>query len=261
MNNLRRKIRSYHVTSYEVLFSTLEELLTNNDVTYISLWLVLFIVVLMSSLIILLKRKHDTVFSQPEVAPPELVNRYVDIIHSEDDSSKFINYKKLLAQLHHTASRCYDTCYASKCIRLVRDCPYLVNVSLEPSGLTPFQLVCYNGHTCLVEYMLAKGANPWLATQSGENALCLAVYHYLKHPESKDLSCLDVLFNSGCTLDPNSRCFKVILKMATQGCHKRLTEWILVHTKAATYDYRSMSVPLVLENIQVYSKYKPSFRH
>ncbi|XP_012256947.2 uncharacterized protein LOC105686575 [Athalia rosae] len=258
MIELSEKIQSYYVTSSDLLLNTLKELLIHSNITYVALSTVFIIIVTLSSLIVLFKKKRDEVFSFPEEFLPEPVNHDIDVIHCNEGESKVLNYKQLLLQLHYVTSKCYDSCYASKCIRLVRDCPYLINVALEPGGLTPFQRVCYHSHTCLVEYMLAKGANPWLTTQAGENALCLAVYYHIKHPSNNDLSCLDVLFQSGCTLDPKSRCFEIILKRATKVCHKRLTEWILVHTNTHPSDQRSISVPPAFRYLKGYSQYKPS---
>lgn len=41
------------------------------------------------------------------------------------------------------------------------------------------------------------GADPFLTTVIGENALCMAIYYFLNNPMDTDFSCLEMLAETG----------------------------------------------------------------
>ncbi|XP_076658136.1 uncharacterized protein LOC143362132 isoform X2 [Halictus rubicundus] len=108
-----------------------------------------------------------------------------------------ISHKDMFRKLEYSANKCYDKVYALKCIDIVVYCPQLLNVKSPINGITPFHRVCYHGHTCLITFMLGKGADPSIATIAGENALCMAVYYFLNNPLQSDFSCLEILHETG----------------------------------------------------------------
>ncbi|KAL2746671.1 hypothetical protein V1477_005041 [Vespula maculifrons] len=157
-------------------------------------------------------------------------------------SVETMSHKEILLKLYEAADKCYMKVYALRCIRLTNYCPYLINIPHGPDGYTPFHKVCFHGNTCLIEYMLAKGANPFLTTYTGENAICMALYFFLNHPNNNDFTCLDILCETGCHLDISNIHYDIFLKAALNNHNKLLTEWILVHNKINTLS-RSYSEP------------------
>lgn len=47
------------------------------------------------------------------------------------------------------------------------------------------------------KFLLYTGANPFLTTYTGENAICMALYFFLNHPNNNDFTCLDILCETG----------------------------------------------------------------
>lgn len=107
--------------------------------------------------------------------------------------------------------------------------------------MTPFHRVCSHGHACLVEFMLDKGANPWLTTNAGETALCLAINASIKTPTMK-LTCLDILQKYGCYLDHTNKWYRIYLEAALITQNQQLAEWMF--NQASLLGTRCGSFPL-----------------
>ncbi|KAK2579843.1 hypothetical protein KPH14_007528 [Odynerus spinipes] len=169
-------------------------------------------------------------------------NKYPDQCISKQIVDKTITHKEILLKLHDATDKCYMTVYALKCIQLVNYCPHLINIPHGLDGYTPFHRVCFHGNTCLIEYMLAKGANPFLTTYTGENAICIALYYFLKNPSNTDFTCLNILCEAGCHLDTPNVQYDIFIKAALNTNNKLLAEWILLHSKIGR-PLRSYSEP------------------
>ncbi|XP_076279964.1 uncharacterized protein LOC143208904 isoform X2 [Lasioglossum baleicum] len=155
-----------------------------------------------------------------------------------------ISHKYMFRKLDHAANQCYDKVYALKCIDITVYCPQLLNVKCPITGITPFHRICYNGHTCLITFMLGKGADPSIATVTGENALCMAVYYFLNNPLQDDFSCLELLHETGCRFGAKNKWYTSLLKMAVTNKNTKLFQWLILHQKAPLYNIsRSYSTP------------------
>ncbi|XP_078049646.1 uncharacterized protein LOC144476487 [Augochlora pura] len=156
-----------------------------------------------------------------------------------------INHNELIRKLEYSAERCYDKVYAMKCIDIVVYCPQLLNVKSPINGLTPFHRVCFHGHTCLITFMLGKGADPFITTVAGENALCMAIYYYLNNPLNNDFSCLEILYKTGCKFGTKNSWYNNFLKMAVTNNHTKLIQWLILHQEVPVYEIsRSYSTPI-----------------
>ncbi|XP_012272847.1 uncharacterized protein LOC105695655 [Orussus abietinus] len=232
-----------NVTIFDTLVKMTEESLKSMDTSGAAVCTVLLVIAVVTSMLLKLRKRYDPVI---ECCEGNDMKRDFSIA-SMNKGDVILNHKKLLNDLQIASDRCHKTQYALKCIELVTYCPYLVNARCALNGLTPFQRVCYNGHTCLVEYMLAKGANPFQKTRAGEDALCVALHYYINNPRVKDLSCLDLLYQAGCRLDCNDKWFNVFLKKAMKTCNGHLIEWLLDHTQSKRLNnLRSSSLPPML---------------
>ncbi|KAH0561574.1 uncharacterized protein LOC123265646 [Cotesia glomerata] len=153
-----------------------------------------------------------------------------------------LNHIKKLRALHVATERCYLKKNAKQCIEILTYCPHLVNVKQGPEGLTPFHRICNHGHSVLMSFMLSKGADPFLTTNSGENALCLAISWCIKHPTG-GLACVEILQQHGCRLDNTNKWFRIYLHAASLAGHKNLVRWM--YNQAAPLAFRSSSFPLI----------------
>ncbi|XP_015188460.1 PREDICTED: uncharacterized protein LOC107072777 [Polistes dominula] len=142
-----------------------------------------------------------------------------------------MSHKKILLQLHEAADKCYMKAYALRCIYLISYCPHLINIPHGPKGYTPFHKVCFHGNTCLIEYMLAKGANPFLTTYTGENAICMALHFFLNNPNNNDFTCLNILCEIGCYLDMSNIHYDIFMNAALNNHNKLLAKWILLNSR------------------------------
>ncbi|KAK0086635.1 hypothetical protein PV325_002811 [Microctonus aethiopoides] len=158
-------------------------------------------------------------------------------------SKVMINHTKCLRELHASSERCYIKRNASKCIQIASYCPHLINVKDKKSGMTPFHKVCYHGHVCLVTFMLEKGANPWLTTDAGETALCLAIQACIKNPNGS-IVCLESLQSHGCYLDCTNKWYRIYLESALLTNNKLLARWMF--DQASPLGKRCASFPLTL---------------
>ncbi|XP_076675832.1 uncharacterized protein LOC143372992 [Andrena cerasifolii] len=157
-----------------------------------------------------------------------------------------ISHKEMFRNLEHAVDKCHDRFYALKCIDIVVYCPQLLNVKSLLDGLTPFHRVCLRGHTYLIAFMLAKGADPFIITVAGENALCMAIYYCLNNPMQNDFSCLEILQRTGCGFGLNDKWYNVLLQLAFNDNHTKLIEWLLLHHKVKlNKPSRASSVPLL----------------
>ncbi|KAI4501904.1 hypothetical protein M0802_003239 [Mischocyttarus mexicanus] len=142
-----------------------------------------------------------------------------------------MNHRKILIQLYEAADKCYMKIYALRCIHLISYCPYLINIPHGPNGYTPFHKVCFHGNTCLIEYMLAKGANPFLTTYTGENAICMALHFFLNNPRNNDFTCLNILCEKGCCLDISDVHYDIFMNAALNNHNNLLAKWILYNSR------------------------------
>ncbi|XP_017755008.1 PREDICTED: uncharacterized protein LOC108547133 [Eufriesea mexicana] len=150
----------------------------------------------------------------------------------------------MLNTLEYAADKCYETFYALKCIDITVHCPQLINIKSPPYGLTPFHRVCFQGHKCLITFMLAKGADPFITTITGENALCMITYYILNNPAENDFSCLQMLADTGCKFGFKDKWYNSILKMAFTRNHTKLVQWLLLYYKNITHNpLRCSSTP------------------
>ncbi|XP_006618977.1 uncharacterized protein LOC102672580 [Apis dorsata] len=150
----------------------------------------------------------------------------------------------MLNTLEYAADNCCKTFYALKCIDIIVHCPQLINVKCSSSGLTPFHRICLQGHKCLIAFMLAKGADPFLTTIKGENALCMAIYYILNNPTETDFSCLEMLAETGCGFGSKDKWYNNLLKMAFNNNHIQLVQWLILHYNVSSYKLlRCLSTP------------------
>ncbi|KAK9308674.1 hypothetical protein QLX08_001406 [Tetragonisca angustula] len=155
-----------------------------------------------------------------------------------------ISHKEMIKALEYATDRCYEKFYALKCIDIIVNCPQLVNVKSLPYGLTPFHRVCFQGHKCLIVFMLAKGADPFLTTLIGENALCMAIYYFLNNPMDTDFSCLDMLAETGCGFGFKNKYYNNLLEIAFNKNHIKLVQWLILHYKVSSHkSLRCLSTP------------------
>nr|XP_033328727.1 uncharacterized protein LOC117221680 [Megalopta genalis] len=155
-----------------------------------------------------------------------------------------IRHNAMIRKLEYSADRCYDKVHALKCIDIVIYCPQLLNVKSPINGITPFHRVCYHGHTCLITFMLGKGADPLITTIAGENALCVAIYYYLNNPLKDDFSCLEILYETGCRFGVKNSWYDIFLKMAVTKNHTKLMQWLILHQQVPPCEIsRSYSTP------------------
>ncbi|CAK9803719.1 hypothetical protein ANTPLA_LOCUS3791 [Anthophora plagiata] len=160
-----------------------------------------------------------------------------------------ISHKEMLNTLEYAADKCYETFYALKCIDIVVHCPQLLNIKSPPNGLTPFHRICFQGKKSLITFMLAKGADPFLTTTTGENALCMAIYYFLDNPTENDFSCLDILVKTGCGFGFKDKWYNILLEMTFNSNHTRLVQWLILHYKHPSYKLlRCSSTPPILRN-------------
>ncbi|XP_003702134.2 uncharacterized protein LOC100882949 [Megachile rotundata] len=163
-----------------------------------------------------------------------------------------ISHKEMLNALEYAANKCSEKVYALKCIDVVVCCPQLLNIRSPLNGLTPFHRICFQGHTYLIAFMLAKGADPFATTNRGENALCMAVYHLLNNPTKNDFSCLEMLLQTGCEFGLNNEWYSTLLKMAFNNNHTKLAQWLIEHHSTSSYKIlRCSSSPPITNNYKL----------
>ncbi|KZC12118.1 hypothetical protein WN55_03199, partial [Dufourea novaeangliae] len=159
-------------------------------------------------------------------------------------NQSIISHKEMFHRLEYAADNCYDKTYALTCIDIIVYCPQLINVKSSLHGLTPFHRVCLHGHTCLITFMLGKGADASITAVTGENALCLAVHYFLNNPTKDDFSCLEILQNTGCGFGIKNRCYNVLLRMAVTNNHIKLMQWLILHKETPLNKiFRCSSMP------------------
>ncbi|KAJ8679559.1 hypothetical protein QAD02_015346 [Eretmocerus hayati] len=160
-------------------------------------------------------------------------------------SDSLLNYHMMLKELHDACDNCSNIFNAMKCVQLASNHPEFINARLHSDGVTPFHKVCFRGNHTLIEFMLAKGADPELKTIAGENALCMTLYHYV-YTEAKDFSCLDLFSKRGYYLDRDDEWYAIILKLSVSNGNKELTNWLFNNSKSKNINYsrtRASSVP------------------
>ncbi|XP_008559532.1 uncharacterized protein LOC103579783 [Microplitis demolitor] len=222
------------------IFNNIFEL---NDMVTAKNLMVWVVLVLISTVVIIILRlseilKPKKCFQVSNKLSREKINIIADGMAK---GSVMLNHIKSLRALHIATERCYLRRNAKQCVEIVTYCPHLVNVKLGPGGLTPFHRICNHGHATLMSFMLSKGADPWLTTDSGENALCLAINWCIKHPTGS-LDCLYMLQRHGCSLDNTNKWFRIYLRAAMLTDHKKLVNWLF--DQAAPLASRSSSFPL-----------------
>ncbi|KOC60159.1 hypothetical protein WH47_08149, partial [Habropoda laboriosa] len=91
------------------------------------------------------------------------------------------------------------------------------------------------------------GADPFLTTITGENALCMAIYYFLGNPTENDFSCLDMLVKTGCGFGFEDKWYNILLEMTFSSNHTRLVHWLILHCKLPSYKIlRCSSTPPIL---------------
>ncbi|XP_076248678.1 uncharacterized protein LOC143188355 [Calliopsis andreniformis] len=164
-----------------------------------------------------------------------------------------ISHKEMLRNLEYAAEKCYDKFYALKCIDIIVYCPQLLNVQSPLNGVTPFHRICFHGGAHLVAFALAKGADPFITTITGENALCMAVYYFLNNPKEYDFSFLNTLKTSGCPFGLRNKWYNVLLKMAHHNNNIKLMQWLILHKNVSPHKIsRCLSMPPILKNYKIY---------
>ncbi|XP_076621639.1 uncharacterized protein LOC143342043 [Colletes latitarsis] len=160
-----------------------------------------------------------------------------------------ISHKEMLNNLEYAADKCWDKFYALQCIDIVVYCPQLLNIKSPFTGLTPFHRICFQGHTCLIAFMLAKGADPFITTVKGENALCMAIYYFLNNPMQDDFSCLKILKSTGCNFGFKDQWYNILLQKAFTNNHIKLIQWLILHHEDPLHKTsRSTSIPPILKD-------------
>ncbi|XP_014230370.1 uncharacterized protein LOC106654827 [Trichogramma pretiosum] len=138
-------------------------------------------------------------------------------------------HKQIVHEFHRISNNCSSTYSSIKCLEFSYKFPELINVKVN--GATPFHEVCFRGNDILVEYMLAKGADPKRLSVAGENALCMALHHYL-FTSSKDFKCLDILQKKGVKLNTDDEWYKIFLALAMKEKNTHLIKWLQIHSSA-----------------------------
>ncbi|XP_024946399.1 uncharacterized protein LOC112495181 isoform X2 [Cephus cinctus] len=215
------------ISIYEILIALIQDSIISINIQRITMGTVFLIIAIMSSLLYRF-RKRDHIIQSTTENGTKYSKKEIDI-DAVIRSKILLNHRNIHAELYAVASKCYNVHCAIRCIELVNYCPHLMNVKREFTGFTPFHCACYYGHTCLVEYMLSKGANPGLKTKDGKNAICIAFYHFINNPSKKDFSCLDVLYQAGCNFDFDNGWYHYFLKIVRQTHNKRLMNWLLIY--------------------------------
>ncbi|XP_003425228.1 uncharacterized protein LOC100680384 [Nasonia vitripennis] len=164
---------------------------------------------------------------------------------SHRSSTSDFDYSKVLNEFHNACNNGSNVYSSMKCIQMASNYPELINVKMFSDGVTPFHRVCFHGNEALVDFMLAKGADPELKTVAGENALCMALYYYL-YTEKKDLNCLDTLYEKGCCFKSEDEWYRTFLNLSIKSNNQNLTRWLLTHSKAKNNKSftRASSAPL-----------------
>ncbi|XP_076225592.1 uncharacterized protein LOC116433091 isoform X2 [Nomia melanderi] len=194
------------------------------------------------------KFKHDVKHNKT-IGLEEIRNYNRSVIRQRS----IISHKELFHKLEYAADNCYDKVCALKCIDISVYCPQLLNVKSSVNGLTPFHRVCYNGHACLITFMLGKGADPFITTVAGENALCMAVHYYLNNPSNNDFSCLTMLQETGCKFGIKNKWYKILLKMAVHKNHTKLIQWLILNQEAPLRKIsRCCSSPPIINNYKLH---------
>ena len=128
------------------------------------------------------------------------------------------------------------------------------NGSLYPSDtITSGVLTIERGHPASLpahsDWLFTIGADPFLTTITGENALCMAVYHFINDPTKNDFSCLEILLQTGCKFGLKNKWYDILLKMAFNSNHIKLAQWLIRHHKTSSNKtFRCSSTPPVTKH-------------
>ncbi|XP_033352721.1 uncharacterized protein LOC117235100 isoform X1 [Bombus vosnesenskii] len=236
-NNLKETdtmslILKYNESFYDILlkyFTTLSEI--TNIFKFIATTGFIVVVSFILNYIHDYRSKRITNESKYDLLELQKFNTYNRVIARHQS---IISHKEMLNALEYATDKCYDKFYALKCIDIIVNCPQLVNVKSLPYGLTPFHRVCFQGHKCLIAFMLAKGADPSLVTTIGENALCMAIYYFLNNPVDDDFSCLEMIAKTGCGFGFEDKWYNSLLEMAFNNNHIKLVQWLILHHKLSS---------------------------
>ncbi|XP_043282164.1 uncharacterized protein [Venturia canescens] len=140
--------------------------------------------------------------------------------------------KCLLEELYSAADKCFIEKYAKTCRKLSAAWPNLINAKYSLTGQTPFHRVCFHGEAPLIEFLLNKGADPYLKSSDGESPMCFAIYYYLHtndFGEDEPLVCLEILQSAGCVLDANNIWYDALLTTSIRTNKKELTKWLFMN--------------------------------
>ncbi|XP_029039482.1 uncharacterized protein LOC114874408 isoform X1 [Osmia bicornis bicornis] len=241
-------IIKYNESFYDVLWKYFMELAEITFVIFKLIGVVGFIVVISYILYHFHERRH-TKFASESKEYFEKLQVIKNFNRSFTRCQSIISHKEMFNALEYAADKCSNKAYALKCIDIVVCCPQLLNIRSSVNGLTPFHRICFQGHTYLISFMLAKGADPFLTTITGENALCMAVYHFLNDPTKNDFSCLEILLQTGCEFGLKNKWYDILLKMAFNSNHIKLAQWLIrYHKTSSNKTLRCSSTPPVTKH-------------
>lgn len=115
----------------------------------------------------------------------------------------------------------------TKAIQIIRHYPTTINMFYLSEGYTSFLKACMTGNTQLVKYMIDMGANLNIRTSKNESPFYLAVYNHVKHPQSKDASCIHALYYAGADINAvNGKGYNA-LQLACSYGHTSLVKWLI----------------------------------
>ncbi|KAI4469979.1 ankyrin repeat and socs box-containing 3 [Holotrichia oblita] len=115
----------------------------------------------------------------------------------------------------------------TKAIQIIRQCPATINMFYLTEGYTSFLKACITGNTQLVKYMIDMGADLNIRTPKNENPFYLAVYNHVKHPQSKDASCIHALYYAGADINAVNEKGYNALQLASSYGHTSLVKWLI----------------------------------
>ncbi|GJQ76933.1 hypothetical protein Trydic_g15131 [Trypoxylus dichotomus] len=132
-----------------------------------------------------------------------------------------------MVDVHKNLYEAVSTSNNIEAIRIMRKCPSSINTFNTMEGYTPFLKACLNGNTQLVKYMLAVGADLNISSYRNESPFYLAIYNHIKHPNSKDASCIHSLFYAGANINAINEKGYSPLQLACSYGHTSLVKWLM----------------------------------